>query len=133
MEFDTLNKESTPHDSPDPDLSGFKVTGSRLVLRPCHVEGVTDKGLILAGKTTHDIEYLMNIGKVLKMGPTAYTQDMFKETGPWCQTGDFVLIPRLEGQRIKWKGISLIMILCDRVQAVIDDPKNIDPHFNIGV
>jgi len=133
MEFDTLNTETTAHNLPDPDLSGFIVPNSKIVVRPCHVEGVTDKGLILTGKTSHDIEYLMNVGKVLKLGQSAYKQEMFKETGPWCKVGDFIMLPRLEGQRFKWKGIPLIMIICDRVQAVVDDPKHIDPHFNIGV
>jgi co-chaperonin GroES (HSP10) len=128
-----LNVDTTPADSPDPDLSGFHIKGSKLVLRPCHVEGVTKNGVILAGKTTHDIEYLMNVCKVLAVGPTAYTQEMFEKTGPWCKVGDFVLIPRLEGQKIKFKGTPLTIITCDRVIAVLDNPADVDPNFNIGV
>lgn len=133
QQLSLLDKETTPADSPDPDLKGFKITGHNLVLRPCHVEGTTKGGIILAGKTTHDLSYLMNVCKVLAVGPTAYTQELFLKTGPWCKAGDFVLIPRLTGQKVKFKGIPITIISCDKVIAVLDDPKDIDPNFNIGV
>jgi co-chaperonin GroES (HSP10) len=126
------NSETTSWDTPDPDITGFEITGHRLLLRPVHVEGKTKSGLILAKKTQHDLSYLMNVCKVLKVGPTAYTQEMFEKTGPWCKVGDFVMIPKLGGQKIKFKGVPLTMISCDQVLAIIEKPEDVDCSFNIS-
>lgn len=126
------NEESTSITDPDPDITGFRLTGHTLLLRPVHVEGKTKGGLMLAARTQHDISYLMNVCKVLDVGPTAYTQEKFEKTGPWCKKGDYVLIPRLEGQKIKFKGTPLTIIACDRIIALVDDPADLDPMFNIS-
>lgn len=132
QDLGTSSNHSTNVDDPDPDIKGFNITGHNLVLRPLHVEGKTKGGIILASKTQQDIQYLMNVCKVLKLGPRAYVQDMFKETGPWCKEGDFVLIPKIGGQKILFKGTPLTIIPCDRVIAVLDNPKDVDPNFNIS-
>jgi co-chaperonin GroES (HSP10) len=132
QELSFTNDETTDLSHPDPDLTGFRITGHKLLLRPLHIEGKTKGGLLLASKTQHDLSYLMNICKVLAVGPRAYKQDIFEETGPWCGVGDFVLIPRLGGQKIKLKGVPLTMISCDQVLAVLDNPADVDPNFNIS-
>ena len=133
QELPTSSTISTPVDAPDPDITGFNITGYNIVLRPLHVEGKTKGGIILATKTQQDVQYLMNVCKVLKLGPRAYVQDLFKETGPWCKEGDYVLIPKIGGQKILYKGTPITIIPCDRVIAVLDDPKDIDPNFNISI
>ncbi len=132
MDLSSINDESTPIDSSDPDLSGFHIMNHCIVLRPVHVEGKTQGGVILASKTHQDISYLTNVCKVLKLGSKAYTQDMFDDTGPWCKEGDFVLIPRLGGQKIKYQGVPLTLLSCDKVLAVLDDPKILDNTYNIS-
>lgn len=132
MELSKINTETTSINDPDPDLSGFHVPNHTVILRPLHVEGKTKGGVILASKTHHDISYLMNICKVLKLGDRAYKQDLFSESGPWCKEGDYVLIPRLGGQKIKYQGTPITMIACDKILAVIDDPSSVDPNFNIS-
>lgn len=126
------NDETTSVLDPDPDIKGFRITGHRLLLRPLHIEGKTKGGLILASKTQNDLSYLMNVCKVLDLGPRAYKQEIFEETGPWCSKGDYVLIPRLGGQKIKYKGVPLILISCDQVLSILDDPSDVDPNFNIS-
>jgi co-chaperonin GroES (HSP10) len=74
----------------------------------------------------------MNVCKVLAVGPTAYTQERFETTGPWCKPGDYVLIPRLGGMKLKYKGTPLTLISCDKVLVKLDDPKDVDSHFNIS-
>lgn len=127
-----VHGETTSNTIPDPDVTGFKLCGHNLLLRPLHIEGKTKGGIIIASRTQHDIAYLMNVCKVLKIGPTAYTQDIFEKSGPFCQEGDFILIPRLAGQKVKYKGVPLTILSCDKVLAVIDNPQDIDPHFNLG-
>lgn len=126
-----LNTETTPHDSKDPDLTEFDIKGWNLVVRPVHVEGKTKGGIILTDKTQGDASYLMNVGKVLKMGTQCFTQEDIFNGERWCEVGDYVLIPKLTGQKVKYKGVPLTIISCDRIIATIKDPKDIDPNFNI--
>ena len=135
QELSTISENSTSINDPDPDISGFRITGHNLVLKPLHVEGKTKGGLIIPGKTHKDLQYLMNVCKVLDLGPRAYIQDKFKQDGklvPWCKKGDFVLIPKIGGQKILFKGIPITIISCDLVIAVLDDPASVDPNFNIA-
>ncbi len=132
QDLSILNAETTDVNDPDPDLTGFRITGHKLLVRPLHVQGKTKGGLILASQTQHDLSYLMNVCKVLALGPRAYKQEIFEETGPWCKVGDYVLIPRLGGQKIKLKGVPLTLISCDLILAVLDNPADVDPNFNIS-
>lgn len=132
QELSKTNTETTPIDAEDPDLTDFIVHNHMIVVRPLHVEGKTKGGLYLAGKTQHDLSYLMNVCKVLKLGKRAYVQDKFEDTGPWCEVGDYVLLPRLGGQKIKFKGVPLTLISCDQVMATIQNPADVDPNFNIS-
>jgi co-chaperonin GroES (HSP10) len=136
--LNATDEETTEITQPDPDTSGFKLVGHNLLLKPVHIAAKTKGGLLLANKTQHDLSYLINICKVLEVGPTAYTQELFKhpetqEVIPWCAKGDYVLIPRLGGQKIKFKGTPLTIISCDRVIAVLENPADIDPNFNISL
>jgi len=132
MERSAIDESTTPLDHQEPDLTGFHVPNHCIVVRPLHLEGKTKGGLLLAGKTHHDIAYLMNVCKVLKIGERAYKQEIFNESGPWCKEGDYVLIPRLGGQKIKFQGTPITMISCDKILAVLDDPNSVDPNFAIS-
>lgn len=133
MEMSTNSEEATSIGDPDPDLSDFHITGHNIIVRPLLVESKTKGGILLTDSLTKDVNYLMNVCKVLKLGPRAYVQDMFEETGPWCKEGDYVLIPKIGGQKMKYKGVPVTIISCDRVIAVLEDPSTIDPNYNIGV
>lgn len=132
-ELSKTNDDTTSINDPDPDLKGFNVPNHTIIVRPLHISGETKGGLKLASKTHHDMSYLMNICKVLKLGDRAYKQEIFEESGPWCKVGDYVLIPKLGGQKVKFKGTPITMISCDQILAVLDNPADIDPYFNIGV
>jgi len=60
---------------------------------------------------------------VVAMGPEAYVhKERFKESGPWCKVGDWVIIPRNEGTQIIYKEVPMQLIPDDRILCVIDDP-----------
>lgn len=59
---------------------------------------------------------------VLALGPSAYKGDLFKDSGPSCKVGDYVLIPRSEGANISYKGVALQILPDDKVFAVVEDP-----------
>jgi co-chaperonin GroES (HSP10) len=59
---------------------------------------------------------------VVSMGPEAYKGERFKESGPWCKVGDWVVIPRNEGVQVNYRGIPMQFIPDDRVLAIVEDP-----------
>jgi co-chaperonin GroES (HSP10) len=62
---------------------------------------------------------------VYAMGPQAYQDpDKFPE-GPWCKTGDFILVRTYTGTRFKIRGTEWRLINDDQVEAVVDDPRGI--------
>ena len=48
-------------------------------------------------------------------------------SGPWCKEGDWVLITRYSGSRMRIDGGELRIITDDEILAVVDDPRDILP------
>ncbi len=132
IEMSIVEEEVTDKDIDEPDLKGLRIPNHCILLRPIRVDKKTKSGVLLPSDTHSDISYLTNICKVLKLGERAYKQEMFAESGPWCKEGDFVVIGKFEGQKIKFKGIPMTLVSCDRIIAILDNPEDIDPIYNIG-
>ena len=69
------------------------------------------------------------VAYVLKLGPLAY-DDPSKfgtQADPWCKEGDWVLITRYAGSRIRIDGGELRIINDDEILAKVDDPRDILP------
>lgn len=117
------------------DITGLEVQGYNLVVQPFEAEQkiTTENGmqLFLPDSFRDDVTYLSNVCRVLAVGPTAYTQEMFQGK-PWCKVGDYVIIPKNTGQKILWKKKQVTIVACDRVIAVVDDPAHIDQSFNLA-
>lgn len=66
------------------------------------------------------------IGHVLSQGPDVY-KGVYPNglprypTGPWCKTGDYVVLPRYTGHRIRVGGVEMRIIADDQILAVVDD------------
>jgi len=112
------------------DTSGFNITGYNILVQPTKVDEKTKGGIYIPDEAKDDINYLNNICLVLALGPTAYTQEGFNGV-PYCKVGDYVLIPKNSGTKILLRGVPVVLVACDRVLAVVDDPATIDPKFNI--
>lgn len=41
---------------------------------------------------------------------------------PWCQLGDYIVVPRHEGPLISYRGKAVMIVPDDRILAVVDDP-----------
>ena len=116
--------------SDEVDLTGVRITGHNLLVQPVKADDKTETGVYLPDSVRDDVSYLNNVCKVLVVGPTAYTQDMFKGEA-WCKEGDYVVIPKNVGQKLLLKGTPVTLVSCDRVIMVVDEPKFLDPKFNI--
>ena len=102
-------------------------SGWRMVLFPLKLQGKTKGGVLLTDDTVTESQVTTNICKVLKMGPECYKDKEKFPSGPWCKEGDWVLITRDAGSRIRIDGGELRIINDDEILAVVDDPRDILP------
>ena len=102
-------------------------SGCRMVLFPLKLQGKTKGGVLLTDDTVTESQVTTNICKVLKMGPECYKDKEKFPSGPWCKEGDWVLITRYAGSRIRIDGGELRIINDDEILAVVDDPRDILP------
>ena len=117
-------EESTPDVLPE--LPGFHV-----LVRPVSIKEKTKGGILLPNSTKDDMSYLTTIGEVIKIGDLAYAdKDKFPK-GPWCQLGDYVCYAKHAGQKIQYKNIKMILLYDDQVIMKVQDPKFLDPTFNL--
>ena len=101
--------------------------GWRMVLFPLKLQGKTKGGVLLTDDTVTESQVTTNICKVLKMGPECYKDKEKFPSGPWCKEGDWVLITRYAGSRIRIYRCELSIINDDEILAVVDDPRDILP------
>ena len=106
---------------------GPNPVGYRITLFPLKLESKTKSGLYLTDETIQESQVTTNICKVLKMGPECYKDKEKFPSGPWCKEGDWVLITRYAGSRIRIDGGELRIINDDEILAVVDDPRDILP------
>jgi co-chaperonin GroES (HSP10) len=102
-------------------------TGWRMVLYPLKLKNKTSGGLHLTDDTVEQSQIATNVCKVLKMGPSCYKEKEKFPDGPWCKEGNWVLITRYAGSRIRIEGGELRIVNDDEILAVIDDPRDILP------
>lgn len=62
---------------------------------------------------------------VLSQGPDCYKSDRFKKSGPWCKAGDFICMPRNEGQQMNYRGAAIQVIEHDKIYHPIEKPTDI--------
>jgi len=117
--------ESTPDVLPE--LPGFHV-----LVRPVTIKEKTKGGILLPNSTKEDMSYLTTVGKVIKMGNLAYNdKDKFTK-GPWCKEGDYICYAKHAGQKIQYKNVKMLLLYDDQVIMKVEDPKYLDPTFNLS-
>jgi len=102
-------------------------TGFRIVLFPLKLDSKTASGIHLTDDTIEQSQITTNICKVLKLGIDAYKDKTRFPNGAWCKEGDWVLITKYAGSRIRIDGGELRIINDDEILAVLDDPRDILP------
>ena len=132
MEKSILNDAwNTNEETPDPEVLPV-VPGYHLLIRPVSVKQETKGGIILPDSTKEDIAYLTTVGKVLAVGKDAYQDTTRYPNGPWCKKGDYVCYGKHSGQKFFYKGIKLLLLADDQISMIVEDPKELDPTFNLS-
>jgi co-chaperonin GroES (HSP10) len=127
MNADWVTDVDTPDPTPLPTILGY-----RILVRPMRVQGKTKGSILLPDSFRDDMNYLTTVGRVVAVGDLAYADKDKFPAGPWCQTGDFVCYGKMNGQKIRYKGVNMILLYDDQVVMRLENPADIDPMFNIA-
>ena len=103
-----------------------------VLVRPVSVKEKTKGGIIIPNSTKEDMSYLTTIGKVIKVGELAYNDTDKFSKGPWCTLGDYVCYAKHAGQKIQYKNVKMLLLYDDQVIMKVQDPKYLDPTFNLS-
>jgi co-chaperonin GroES (HSP10) len=102
-----------------------KAIGYRMVVIVPELQVKTAGGILLPDKTKDAESYANVVGYVAAQGPDCYSDENRFPTGNWCNTGDWILIGKYDGQRVKCEGSEVRIINDDSVLAVLPDPSTI--------
>lgn len=107
-----------------PDHGVRNPAGYRILIYPLKPKERTAGGIIKTQDTLdHEADVVMS-ALVLQLGPEAYA-DTAKFKKSWCNVGDWVMVSRHAGIRIKAGEEILRIINDDEVIAVMADPTKI--------
>lgn len=105
--------------------AGFFVA-LRLYIPPEAKELGNGKKLYLADSHRDERKFTSAVALVCALGPDAYNGERFKDCGPWCKVGDWVMFNRYEGNALSYRGVPMVLLPDDRVLAVVSDPADIE-------
>ncbi len=106
-------------------FNGIYPVGWSLLVR-LYTAPVKQNGLYTPA-TAHDEQQYKNcVGLVIDMSPGAYKDERYKETGPWCKIGDWVIFPRHGGSKIYCDGLPCFFLKEDAIDGITDDPRRIN-------
>lgn len=100
-------------------------SGYRILCAIPEVEKEYESGLVKADDTIRMEETLATVLFVVALGPDCYKDPVRFPSGPWCKTGDFVLVRPYAGSRLVIHGKEFRLINDDSVEGVVQDPRGI--------
>lgn len=112
--------------SPRPRPCGYYVL-LKTYIRPEELKKIkrddgTEATIYISQKTAANDEYTSAAALVIEVGKDCYKGERFKDCGPWCKPGDWVLVPRYQGFSFTYRGVALQLLPDDKILGVIDDP-----------
>ena len=114
----------------DPDVLP-ELPGYHVLIRPVSVKSKTKGGIFIPDSTRDDMSYLTTVGRVILVGDLAYMDKNKFPTGAWCQVGDHVSYGKHLGTKLFYKGVRFILLFDDQITMRVQDPKDLDPTFNL--
>ena len=114
----------------DPDVLP-ELPGYHVLVRPVSVKSKTKGGIFIPDSTRDDMSYLTTVGRVVSVGDLAYIDKNKFPTGAWCQVGDHVSYGKHLGTKLFYKGVRFILLFDDQITMRVQDPKDLDPTFNL--
>jgi co-chaperonin GroES (HSP10) len=93
--------------------------------------GTAEGGILLPDSTKEDMSYLTTVGRVVALGDLAYMDKDKFPAGAWCNVGDHVCYGKHTGTKLFYKGVRFILLFDDQITMKVEDPKDLDPTFNL--
>lgn len=100
-------------------------SGYRILCAIPESEEAYDSGIIKSDETRRHDELLTTVLFVVELGPDCYKDATRFPNGPWCKSGDFILVRPNAGTRLVIHGREFRIINDDSVEAVVLDPRGI--------
>jgi hypothetical protein len=134
-----------------PEVNGTEMA-VKIYIRPEEIVPFVDKdgkrkALVLPSEAIANDPYRNCAALVLALGENSYKSSKFIENivirtirkffpnllkppskRPYCKVGDWIMIPRNEGPQVKYKGVPITYLNCEKIYAVIQDPQHIDRY-----
>ena len=120
-----------PEETPDPEVLP-ELPGYHVLVRPVSVKSITKGGIYIPDSTKDDMSYLTTVGKIVALGDLAYLDKEKFPAGAWCKIGDHVSYGKHMGTKLFYKGVRLILLFDDQIIMRLQDPKDLDPTFNLS-
>lgn len=114
----------TADEVPDPKVLPT-IPGWKILVRPVSIKTKTPGGIILPPTFHEDVRYLTTVGRVVVVGDAAYSDKKYNGK-PWCKVGDYVTYGKLEGKKLVYKGVQMILMYEDDIDMVVANPTDID-------
>lgn len=134
--IDPANKQwMTDNDVPDPENLP-EIATYMILVRPIKVEKKVGS-IELPDSFRDDIQFLTNVGRIVRMGPTAFidTDALYhghknphgKFAYKFAEVGDYVVWSKHSGVKVKVKGVTYVLLNDDQILMKVEDPKDINP------
>jgi len=98
-----------------------KAIGYRMVIIIPEFEKITSGGIVIPDERREAEGYANCVAYVAAQGPECYKDVATK----WCREGDWVLIGKYDGQRVKCEDVEVRIVNDVSILAVIPDPNTI--------
>lgn len=130
-----LTKHSIITDPRIPDPENLpEPLGWNLLLRPYPIIARTRGGIILNENSVDFMNNMLNVARVVKIGPCCWTQPQHRIDGvqkPWVKVGDFVSYPFHVGATRKFKGVTYKLVGDDEIVEYLPDPQVFENDYYI--
>jgi len=100
-----------------------KPTGYRILIKTLDISNKTNSGIYLPDSSVQDHRAVASIGRVIAMGPDAYSRDDMSE--PWCYVNDYVMFGKYAGHRFKYGEVELRIMNDDEILGLVPDVSEI--------
>lgn len=115
-----------------PSMEGFsKKLVVKIYTRPEEISTIkTEDGktisLYLPSIVYASDKYRNCVALVINVAKDCYTDEEFKESGPYCKVGDWIIMPRNAGTQVNYRGVPVQIIPEKCPWAVIACPTHIE-------
>ena len=102
-----------------------KPTGWRLIVVPYQGKAKSDGGIFIPDKVREQEALATTVCYVLSTGPDCYQDKNKFPNGDYCKEGDWVLIARYAGTRVKLEDFEVRILNDDEILATVLEPSDV--------